>query len=83
LSARISRPSGAETVIRRHGSPSRKTCSPASPSVALTSTIIVASSRRIDFDGAWVVARGLGFAAAIPKTSDRAVSRMSVALRSI
>lgn len=64
--ASILRPSGAVIVIDFQASPSRKIWSPASPSVALTSTIIVASSRRTVFDVAPARELGPEFAAAIP-----------------
>ena len=45
-------PSGSEIVIECQGSPSRKNCSPASPSVALTSIISVAAASRTGCDAA-------------------------------
>jgi hypothetical protein len=64
--SRILRPPGAKTAISLHGSPSRKTWSPASPSVELTSMIIVASSRRIGFAAAFAPGLPFEVAAAIP-----------------
>jgi hypothetical protein len=48
-------PVGSEIVIEFHGSPSRKNCSPASPSVSLTSMIRVAAARRTGCDAASLV----------------------------
>ena len=48
-------PFGSEIVIEFQGSPSRKNCSPASPSVPLTSTISVAAARGIGFPAASLV----------------------------